>query len=308
MQDYYFNLDTNSTNVRNKNMKQRATGWLLNFLRALAPGWTRKMTLRLFFSPRSYRTNVRENEMLAKGRPFRLQVHNNTLQGWSWGTGPGVLLVHGWNGRGIQFQRFIEPLVSAGYRAIVIDGPAHGASTGRVTSYFEFTDTVRTLLANDRQFRIEGIIAHSFGAAAAINALVKEQDKIKLVCLAPVLKLQELLYRAFDQFGIPQQLYLSLVREFEDQYGYRLSEDNPHRLLKNLPVSTLMVHDEDDRTAPHGDTLAAARYHDHIDLWTTTGLGHSGLLRDAGVVDRCVTYLKNERAVSTPKRLKKEAS
>ena len=306
MQDLYFNLDTKSTNVRNKNMRQKASTWILNLLFAVAPGWTRKMTLRLFFSPRRYRTNGREEEVLATGRPFQLKVHEKTLQGWRWGEGPGVVMMHGWNGRGVQFHRFIEPLVNAGYTAIVIDGPAHGASTGRLTSYFEFTDTMRMLMRQSRQLEIEGIIAHSFGAAATINALVKEQMAIKTICIAPVLKLQELLFHAFEQYGIPQRLYLSLIREFEDHFGYRLAEDNPHRLIKNLPGNVLMVHDVDDRTAPYRDTLQAVRHHDRIGLWSSSGLGHSGILRDLEVVDRSVAFLNNKTADSNAKRGNKE--
>ena len=259
------------------------------------------MVLRLFFSPRRYRTNDHEEEILATGRPFQLKVHDKTLQGWRWGKGPGIVMIHGWNGRGIQFHRFIEPLVNAGYSAIAIDGPAHGASTGRITSYFEFTDTMRMLLSRRRQFGIEGIIAHSFGAAATINALVKERTAIKTVCIAPVLKLQELLFHAFDQYGIPQRLYTSLIREFENHFGYRLAEDNPHRLVKDLPGSVLMVHDVDDHTAPYRDTLQAVRHHDRIGLWSSNGLGHSGILRDAEVIDRCVAFLNNKTASYTTK-------
>ena len=266
------------------------------------------MTLRLFFSPRRYRTNGPEEEILATGRPFQLKVHDKTLQGWRWGRGPGVVMIHGWNGRGIQFRRFIEPVVNAGYTAIVIDGPAHGASTGRITSYFEFTDTMRLLLSQRRQLEIQGIIAHSFGAAATINALVKEQVAIKTVCIAPVLKLQELIFHAFEQYGIPQQIYSSLIREFENQFGYRLAEDNPHRLIKDLPGNVLMVHDADDRTAPYRNTLQAVRHHDRIGLWSTNGLGHSGILRDLEVIDRCVAFLNNPSAVSNAECVRKETS
>lgn len=308
MHDYYFNLDVNSTNVRDKSLRQRITLGLFNLSWTLVPGWTRRMILRFFFSPRSYRTSIEERAALAQGRSFQLQVHDKTIQGWQWGEGPAVLMVHGWNGRGIQFHRFIEPLVGAGHTVLAIDGPAHGDSTGRITSYFEFTDTVRALLTRKGPFRIEGIIAHSFGAAAVINALEKERMAIRTVCIAPVLKLQELLYRAFDRIGVPRRLYLKLVKEFEDHFGYRLAEDNPHRLLGDLPGSLLMVHDIEDRTAPYRDTLQSARQHDHVDLWPSKGLGHSGVLRDGAVIDRCVAYLKADTGNSNNDWFKQEAS
>ena len=308
MRDYYFNSNVNSTNVRLKKIQQRATYGVLSGLWTLAPGWTQWITMRLFFSPRRYRTKVREEAILATGDPFQFRVHDKTIQGWSWGAGPAMLLVHGWNGRGIQFHRFIEPLVAAGYTALAIDGPAHGASTGRITSYFEFTDTVRVLLADQRRFKIEGIIAHSFGAAAAINALTKEKMALHTVCIAPILKLRELLHNAFDQFGIPRRLYGTLVKEFESRFGYQLAEDNPHRLVKDLPGNILIVHDSEDRTAPYGDSQQAARQYDHVALWSSNGLGHSGVLRSPEVIERCVAHLVSKTDDSEDQQLDQEAS
>ncbi len=301
MQDHYFNLGYKSTNVRYKSLRQRATFRFLNWSYGLAPGWTKRITERLFFSPRRYTANAQEKAVLAGGRAFEFRVHDKTIRGWRWGRGPSVLLLHGWNGRGIQFHRFVEPLVNAGFTAVAVDGPAHGESTGRITSYFEFTDTLRALLSRNGQFRIAGIIAHSFGAAAAINALEKERLAIKTVCIAPVLKLRELLFRAFDRFGIPRRLYLALLREFEECFGYRLAEDNPHQLVKALPGTLLMIHDVDDRTASYEDTLRVAQHNDHVDLWSPNGLGHSGVLRDAAVIDRCMAYLTTDARPASQK-------
>lgn len=299
MQDYYFNLDAKSTNVRHKNIRQSATASLLNLLWTVMPGMTRWLVLRLFFSPRPYRTNVEEKAMIGQGRPFRFKVHEKTIQGWRWGEGPEVLLVHGWNGRGIQFHRFIKPLIASGYTAVAIDGPAHGASTGKITSYFEFTDTLRKILTEKRVFNVHGVIAHSFGAAALINALAKEKMAVRAVCIAPVLRLQELLFRVFDHFGIPQQLYLSLVHEFEARYGYHLAQDNPHQLMKELSGPILVVHDVRDRTAPYQDSAHQARELDHIALWSTKGLGHNRVLKDEEAIGRCVAHMASQHTTAS---------
>lgn len=291
MQDYYFNMSSNSTNVRQKNARQFTTATMLHLLWALAPGLTNWMIKRVFFAPKPYRANGEEEAMMGKGRPFRFKVHEKTIHGWRWGQGPEVLLVHGWNGRGIQLHRFIEPIAASGFTAVAIDGPAHGASDGKTTSYFEFTDVLRKILTDKRVARVQGIIAHSFGAAATINALTKENIAVKTVCIAPALRLQELLFRAFDHYGIPQQLYLSLIHDFEAHYGYRLSQDDPHRLLKALSNPLLIVHDELDRTVSHQDSARQARALDHIGLWSTRGLGHKRILQDEEVIGRCVAHL-----------------
>lgn len=291
MNDVYFNMDVKSTNVRDKNMRRKTISGLLRIVSNVAPGLTRWLAMRLFFSPRRYRVDDDEQALIRKGRPFKFHIHDKTIRGWRWGEGPEVLMIHGWNGSGAQFKRFVEPLVSAGFTAVAIDGPAHGKSTGKMTSYFEFTDALRKILKDESNFNIMGIIAHSFGAAAAINALVKEKKAVKTVCIAPALKLKELIYHAFDQYGIPAWYYLSLIHDFEKRYGYHLDTDNPHRLMRELSAPVLIAHDIDDRTVPHEDSEQQAKRQGDIALWSSKGLGHSGILQDQEVIQRCVAHL-----------------
>jgi len=291
MREYYFNTNNKSTNVRVKTAKQSVFHWWLLILWRWAPGFTRWLMLRLFFAPKPYRAGVEEEACLKQGRPFQIKVHDKAIQGWKWGRGPAVLLVHGWSGRGVQFHRFIEPLVSAGYTAVAIDGPAHGASSGRITSYFEFTDTIRLLLSRNQGFDFQAIIAHSFGAAAAINALAKEGLAMPLVCVAPVLNLVELLHMTFERYGIPRTIYTALINEFEMRLGYSLRDDNPRNLLKNVPGSVLIVHDAQDRTASFQVSQDQAGLHAHTAFHATRGLGHRRILVDARVVHRCLAHV-----------------
>ena len=43
------------------------------------------------------------------------------MKAWSWGEGPIVLLVHGWNGRATQLGDFVAPLVERGYRVVAYE-------------------------------------------------------------------------------------------------------------------------------------------------------------------------------------------
>jgi pimeloyl-ACP methyl ester carboxylesterase len=291
MKDAFHNMHDKSTNVRTADFRRHVILALFAFSWRWAPGLARWVVLRLFFTPSAYRTNSVEKDCLRQGSPFQFQTRDNTIKGWKWGHGPAVLLVHGWNGRGIQFHGFVEPLVQAGYTAIAIDGPAHGESTGCITSYFEFTDMVRSLLSEDRGFGIMGIIAHSFGAAAAINAMAKEGLALNMVLVSPVLRLSELLFKTFDRFGIPNFLYTSLIGEFETRFGYSLTADNPYRLIGGLSGSALIVHDKKDRTVNFSDSNLQARKHGNISLYATDGLGHRRILTDPTVIQRSVAFM-----------------
>lgn len=299
MSEYYFYARDKSTNVRVLSAGRKATHHALQFLWRWAPRFTQWMALRLFFSPGVYPVSAEEKECLGQGQPFKIRVHDKTISAWRWGHGPAVLLVHGWSGRGIQFHRFVVPLVKAGYTAIAIDMPAHGESTGRITSYFEFTDAIRAFLSKDQALGVQGIIAHSLGACATINALAKEKIAINTVCIAPVLRLRELLLNTFVRFGIPHVIFTALISEFEKRFGYNLEADNPLGLLPYLRGPVLMVHDENDRTVAFGDTADQAQNHARITLFATQGLGHRRLLTDDTVVRACLDHMGKQHVANT---------
>jgi pimeloyl-ACP methyl ester carboxylesterase len=289
-----------STNVRISRLQQWITYHILRTLWYGMPGLTERLLEKLFFGPKSYALSPEEQQWLDQGRPFDIQAHDKQIRAWQWGEGPGVLLVHGWNGRGIQFQRYIAPLVQAGYAAIALDGPAHGASQGRSTSYFEFSDTVRAFLRPERGLNICGIVAHSFGAAAVINSLAHEGLCLRVVLLAPALKLRELILHAFNQHGIPPVVYETMIAQYEERFGYRLVRDNPHRLLKDLGSQVLVIHDQDDRIIAHQDSLTLCQRFSHLTLYTTHGLGHRGVMTDSRVVQRVIEYLGDARVRTRP--------
>ncbi|HEY5764998.1 MAG TPA: alpha/beta fold hydrolase, partial [Candidatus Deferrimicrobiaceae bacterium] len=187
---------------------------------------------------------------------MHVRVHGRNIRGWKWGDGPGVLLVHGWNGRGIQLHRYIDPLVGAGRSVIAIDGPAHGESEGRRTSYFEFTDVIRSLTDPDRGLRIRGIVAHSFGAAAAVNALAHQGAAAETVLLAPPLQLRKMFLGVLERHGVPPRIHEEMIASYESRYGYSLERDDPHRRLGDLRAPVLVVHDREDPVVPHEESEA----------------------------------------------------
>ena len=115
----------------------------------------------------------------------------------------------------MNFAYFFKSLIDAGYSVIAYDAPAHGESDGQFTNYFELTDTVRAFFDPSHGFDIQGIIAYSIGASAAINCISKEKPSIDTVLIAPALKLKELLFNHFNQHGVPKIVYQSMITEIE---------------------------------------------------------------------------------------------
>lgn len=297
MSNAYFKTQKVSTNVRFNRLRQASVRCLVSLAWHWAPGMTQRLLLKLFSTPLAYKTNTKEADRLAQGRSFQVPVNGNQIKAWKWGRGPGVLMLHGWNGRGIQFQGFIEPLVAAGYTAIALDGPAHGESGGRYTNYFDFSDTARAFLAPRLSLNIRAVIGHSFGAAVLINALAKDRLAVPAFFISPVLRLRELFISAARQIGASTKITEQMIETFEAQYGYSLTEDNPIRLLEQLSVPILIAHDTEDHTISINDSEQQARAYDTVDLLVTHGLGHRRILSDPAVIEAGITHIQSHRSM-----------
>jgi len=280
-----------STNVRNLKIKQKSTRLLFTLMWYLLPTLTRRIITTHSFSPKRYPLTPEEQQYLKTGEAFQMQVHDKEVRCWKWGRGPGILFVHGWNGRGVYFRHFFQAFIDADYSVITYDAPAHGESGGQDTSYFEMTDTVRSFLDPSRGFHISGIIAHSLGASAVINGLSKEKPPIDAVLVAPALKLRELIQNTFNNQGLPEMVYQTMIAEMEAHYGYNLYDDNPYTLLKKVSSNIFIVHDRDDPTTPFIDSKVISERLNHVDLLATEGLGHKRILRDKTVVSIIQKYI-----------------
>ncbi len=276
------------TNVRVCKTSKSIVHTLFAYLWRFTPTLAKLIAKRIFFAPSTYKITPVERHYLDTARKFEISVHQKAVKCWEWGSGPSVLLAHGWNGKGIQLHRFIEPLISMGCSVIAYDAPGHGESQGTTSSYFEFTDTIRTLLTSSNGHDIQGVIAYSLGASATVNCIAKENHTLKTVLIAPALRLEEVLYSFFDDFGIPRSLYRNLIEEYENQFGYNMERDNPSNLLKEIESKILIVHDKNDSTIPYTDSKELSDELQNIDLHTTERLGHKGVLTDSSVVDMII--------------------
>jgi len=287
-------LSNNSTNVRTITMKRLVIHALLNLSWRIAPALAVGLVKKHVFRPAGYRTSIEEEQFLDTGSKFQIDIHGKTVQGWKWGEGPSVLFVHGWNGRGIQFKLFFEPLVEAGYTVIIFDAPAHGDSGGKTSSYFEWTDTIRAVLSSPNGFNVKGLIGHSLGGSAVINALSKKNISIPAVLIAPVFRLEEILFNTFRLYGIPERVYHRAIEEYEHRFGYTLKNANPGKLLQAIDAELLVIHDRQDQAIPFRDSSETARTWPHVMLHVTTGLGHRRILSDRDTVDFATDYMINQ--------------
>ncbi|MGG2400003.1 alpha/beta hydrolase [Pseudomonas sp. SH1-B] len=241
-----------------------------------------------FMTPRSLPPRDWELPLLASAERITLRFGLSALR---WGSGPTVLLMHGWEGRPTQFASLIHGLVDAGYGVVALDGPAHGRSPGREANVVLFA---RALLEAASELPpLRAVIGHSMGGASALLAIQMGLRTDALVSIAAPSRILGVL-RGFANFmGLPATARAHFVRQVEVTAGIAAAHLDVQRYQLELPG--LIVHAEDDSVVPVGEAeLIHAAWFDSQLLRLPAG-GHQRLLGDPAIVQAVLGLLGDLR-------------
>jgi TAP-like protein len=291
-----------STIVRSSGLlwRQRLTLAGVGSLSHVAPGAAAWAAERLFLTPPRHAAPERERDLLTRARPGTVRVDGRRLATWTWGAGPRILLAHGWGGRGAQLGAFVEPLVANGFSVAWFDGPAHGASEGRLATIPEMARALCGVVAALGPVR--GIIAHSGGGVVSgwairrwlLDGFVDLPKAVALI--APPAGFRGYLERFSDACGLTAGARDRLNRRLTARAGVPPEALDLSRFAGDLPLAALVVHDREDAEVPWAEGAAIAAAWPEAELVTTRGLGHRRILRDPAVVARVTAFLTDRLA------------
>lgn len=258
------------------------------------PALARRFFIQIFFTPLNYPVPQKERVLEDEAERYSLRVAGKTIQCYTWGSGPLILLIHGWAGRATQFRKFIFSLVSEKYRVVGFDGPAHGHSSGRSTNIMEFEEALRKIY--EKEGTPEAIIAHSFGGGAVLSAAMHGLRVKKLINIASPTIGDEIINTYLKTInGSPDtgdffksHILKTTGKPFDEFTGLYFIT----RIEQDLDL--LLVHDEDDEEVPIRHAHELIKRYPRAVLYRTSGLGHTRILKDEGVIKRCLSFIKNE--------------
>jgi pimeloyl-ACP methyl ester carboxylesterase len=258
-------------------------------LSALAPALAARRAERLFCTPPHHRRPAAEIDLLAAARARPMYVGGRRIEVWTWGSGPAVLLVHGWGGRGAQLGALVEPLVARGFSVVTFDAPGHGAAdTGEVT-VVEIVAAIHEVAAASGP--LAGLVGHSLGATATALALSEGLEAGAVALVAPVSDLREPTHRFTATLGFSPAVGEVLRARIERRVGRPWSAFDLTALAPDLRAPLLVVHDRGDAEVPWQHGVVIARGWRGAELLLTDGLGHRRILRDPDVVAAVVAFL-----------------
>jgi len=264
---------------------------------AISPELAGAGAARLFLSTRRHPVPERDRAQLRSAHRWQLATDQGPLAAWTWGPedGPTIALVHGWEGRASQLGAFVPPLVAAGFRVVGLDGPGHGESPGRSSSFVALEKALRAL--GDHLGPFAGAVAHSAGTVSTVYALKQGLAVDRLVCVAPGVDLEGYAREFSRLFGLSAAVSGSMRRRIERRLGVSWEELDPRRAPADRRVPLLVIHDRHDREAPFSGGVALASAWG-ARLVATEGLGHTRILRGEEVVAQAAKFLCSERAAT----------
>jgi pimeloyl-ACP methyl ester carboxylesterase len=280
-------LARNSTNVRSPVAPSLRAG--VAALSAVAPALAARAGERLFLTPPSPAQPKREREALARWERFSVPFRGDSLAAWRHGSGPVVLLVHGWGGRGGQLAQFAPALVASGCTAVTFDAPAHGSSPGRLASVVLFADALATVA---RATDARAVIGHSIGGAATALAVVRGLA-IQSAVLIGAPRTPVTFFQAFaDALRLSPSLRAAVRARVERRVGARFEQlDFTAVAPRGDAPPLLVVHDRSDAEVPFEASSAITDAWPGARRLATAGLGHRRILRDAGVIEEAVSFV-----------------
>ena len=276
----------------------RSVRWLRRMFRPLhrhAPAVAARLAYQLLTRPPRVAERPWQNALRQQAQHDWLPFGRGRLALYSWGSGPTILLVHGWGARATHLGKMVPTLLAAGYRVVAFDAPGHGHSSGRVATLPQFAQAVAAVGAHVGE--VHTLIAHSFGVAMALWAQVDWGLQVQRQVLFSSLAHCKWVTEEFARLVELPEAVLDRGRQLMvERSGGRIDWErlSVGELLRQTSTPTLALHDADDPEVPieHLFSLITACAERPLQLHVTQGLGHHRLLGDRSVIERVVGFIE----------------
>ncbi|WP_395056275.1 alpha/beta fold hydrolase [Polaromonas sp.] len=270
--------------------------WGLGASQRLWPALAVRMAYRLFGTPLPPRWLTRRRAWTADWAISAWPFENASITLYTRPVaphGPVVLLVHGWGGHAGQMLALADSLQAQGLRAVILEMPAHGRSTGPTSNLPQFARAIEYTAARLQQqgFRLDAVVAHSLGANAAAFVASRGLALRKLVLLAPPASPHEYTRLFAEVFGLSERTRAAMQTRLETREGILMPQFEPQAVGSRISQATLVVHDRRDSINRFVDGVAFSLAIPRARLFATHDLGHRRILKDRAVLQEVTAFL-----------------
>lgn len=206
-----------------------------------------------------------------------------------------ALLVHGWTGEAAFMGAFADYLRRRGFRAILMDMPAHGRSEGHETSLF---DCARAVLEVAETFApVRFAVGHSIGAMALLTAGEGRRPLLRSYPFDSyvLVGMPDAFGEVTRDFGSEMSLTPACQRAFERRLEHlaerKIADFTGTALLTATGRPALLLHCRDDREVPFAAAQSICASVPRARMQAFEGLGHRAILYAPPAVRAAAAFL-----------------
>jgi len=254
--------------------------------------------------PRQLATKQRDLDFIASAQKIEFN-HKGKKIALSWGQGPVVILVHGWEGRSTQMAPMAKALANQGFQAIALDYTGHGLSQGRQSGFNEFIDDLAALhqhVVNRISPNIEAMVGHSAGGLCMMASRLFNDftvNKYVVLCApsAPypaVASLRKALKVSEEVLSLVQD---DIAKCFKTDWQTLLDGMAYNKRFDDEKL--LLIYDQDDTMVDHNEAQKIQRIFHGANTFKTQGNGHIKLLWDEAVIHQVCDFVSSTERGNT---------
>lgn len=257
-----------------------------------SPQWGASVAFNIFCTPYRKPRNVAP-PIFDQAKTLSVQVEGLAIHGYQWNaeSDKRILILHGFESRAYNFDRYVTPLLNKGYGVVAMDGKAHGNSEGKTTTAPEYAAMIKVL--EEQLGKFDGFISHSFGGIAL--CLYQENHNnpaAKMVLIAPATETQSAIDLFSRFFGLNAKIRASIYAYIKKKSGNDISHYSINRIAPMLTNPILWIHDKDDDITPLSDLKPLLELSPaNIEFMITEGLGHRKIYKDTAVIKRIIDFI-----------------
>lgn len=256
-----------------------------------------KITTFLIRLPQSLPANDRDKAFMKEAQ--RIEFEQPAVKGknkrvaLSWGSGPLIIMLHGWEGRSTQLTIIAKRLASLGFQAVALDARAHGESEGRMASFKDYIDDLDALIKH-LNTDVHAMLGHSAGGLCMMAARdilgVHAKQYITISSPPAPYPLIDAVRRHLNVSEIMVDMIKAKVaKDFACDWE-TLTQGEAFKQLHN-DEELLLIYDKQDDVVDHHQSDVIQSIWPDAKLYKSEGLGHFKLLWAEDVVNQVTEFI-----------------